>query len=113
VVLSQHSHGEAEKNYKASTHRVFVPRFESGNFRIRSRSGTHTFATLSSDVRSSLTVLSSALISLPLPMYISYSHLFFDSSVGIATGYGLDDQGEREFTSPYRPDRLWGPPNLL
>jgi hypothetical protein len=41
--------------------------------------------------------------------------------VGIATGYGLDDQGvgvrvpvvSRIFTSPYRPDRLWGSPNLL
>jgi hypothetical protein len=44
-----------------------------------------------------------------------------DSSVGIATGYGLDDKGGgnsspsrvKIFTSPYRPDRLWGPPNLL
>jgi hypothetical protein len=44
-----------------------------------------------------------------------------DSSVGIATGYGLDDQSGgnsspgrvKIFTSPYRPDRLWGPPNLL
>jgi hypothetical protein len=45
-----------------------------------------------------------------------------DSSVGIATGYGLDDQGGSGssspgritiFTSPYRPDRLWGPLNLL
>jgi hypothetical protein len=46
-----------------------------------------------------------------------------DSSVGIATGYGLDDQGGvagapvpvglKMFTSPYRPDRLWGPPNPL
>jgi hypothetical protein len=44
-----------------------------------------------------------------------------DSSVGIATGYGLDDQGawvrvpvgKKIFTSPYRPDRLWGPPNFL
>jgi hypothetical protein len=44
-----------------------------------------------------------------------------DSSVGIATGYRLDDTGvgvlvpERStiFPSPYRPDRLWGPPNLL
>jgi hypothetical protein len=43
------------------------------------------------------------------------------SSVGIATGYGQDDQGagvgvpvgSRIFTFPYRPDRLWGPPNLL
>jgi hypothetical protein len=44
-----------------------------------------------------------------------------DSAVGIATGYGLDDRGVgvwvsvgvRIFTSPCRPDRLWGPPNLL
>jgi hypothetical protein len=44
-----------------------------------------------------------------------------DSVVGIATCYGLDDRGvgvqvpvgERIFTSPNRPDRLWGPPNLL
>jgi hypothetical protein len=43
-----------------------------------------------------------------------------DSVVGIATGYGLDDQGvgvgvpleARIFTSPCRPDRLWGPPSL-
>jgi hypothetical protein len=44
-----------------------------------------------------------------------------DSSVGTATGYGLDDQvvgvrgpvGPRIFASPCRPERLWGPPNLL
>jgi hypothetical protein len=44
-----------------------------------------------------------------------------DSAVGIATGYGLDDQGvgvqvpvgARIFTSPCRPDRLWGPPCFL
>jgi hypothetical protein len=44
-----------------------------------------------------------------------------DSSVGIATGYGLDDRGvgvgvsvgSRIFTSPFRPDRLWGPSSLL
>jgi hypothetical protein len=44
-----------------------------------------------------------------------------DSSVGIATGYWLDDWGvgvrvpveSRIFTSPCRPDRLWGSPNLL
>jgi hypothetical protein len=44
-----------------------------------------------------------------------------DSVVGIATGYGLDDRGVglqvtvgvRIFTSSRRPDRLWGPPNLL
>jgi hypothetical protein len=44
-----------------------------------------------------------------------------DSSVGIATGYGLEDQGVgvrdpvgvRIFTSPSGPDRLWGPLHLL
>jgi hypothetical protein len=44
-----------------------------------------------------------------------------DSSVGIATGYGLDDRGvgvrvavrSRIFSSPRRPDRLWDPPKLL
>jgi hypothetical protein len=46
-----------------------------------------------------------------------------DSSVGIATGYGWTTRGsgssspdkvkKKIFTSPYRPDRLWGPPNLL
>jgi hypothetical protein len=44
-----------------------------------------------------------------------------DSSVGIATGYGLDDRRigvrvqleSRIFTSPCRSDRLWGPHNLL
>jgi hypothetical protein len=43
------------------------------------------------------------------------------SSVGSATGYGLDDRwvgvqvpvGSRIFFSPRRPDRHWGPPNLL
>jgi hypothetical protein len=43
-----------------------------------------------------------------------------DSSVGIANGYGLDNRGvgvrvtvvSRIF-SPPRPDRHWGPPNLL
>jgi hypothetical protein len=44
-----------------------------------------------------------------------------DSSVGIATSYGLDDRGvgvrvpvgSGILSSPRRPDRLWGPPNLL
>jgi hypothetical protein len=44
-----------------------------------------------------------------------------DSAVGIATGYGLDDRGvgvrvpvgSRIFSSPSRPDWLWGPLNLL
>jgi hypothetical protein len=43
------------------------------------------------------------------------------SLVGIATDYGLDDRGvgvrvpvgSRIFSSPRRPDRLWGPRNLL
>jgi hypothetical protein len=46
----------------------------------------------------------------------------WDSSVSIVTGNRLDNQGaagvripvgSEVFTSPYRPDRLWGPPNLL
>jgi hypothetical protein len=37
---------------------------------------------------------------------------------GIATDYGLDDRGSilgnvRFFSSPQRPDRLWGPPYFL
>jgi hypothetical protein len=44
-----------------------------------------------------------------------------DSAVGIATDYGLYDRGvgvrvpvgSRIFSSPRRPDRLWGPPSLL
>jgi hypothetical protein len=44
-----------------------------------------------------------------------------DSVVGIAPSYGLDDRGigvrvpvgSRMFSSARRPDRLWGPPNLL
>jgi hypothetical protein len=41
------------------------------------------------------------------------------SSIGIATGYGLVDQGsisgkgKRSFSSPQRPDRHWGLPSLL
>jgi hypothetical protein len=44
-----------------------------------------------------------------------------DAIAGIATGYGLDDRGfrvrvpvgSRIFSSPCRPNRLWGPLNLL
>jgi hypothetical protein len=44
-----------------------------------------------------------------------------DSAVGMATGYRLDGRGfgfralvgSRIFSSPRRPDRLWGPPSLL
>jgi hypothetical protein len=44
--------------------------------------------------------------------------LIFHLSVGIAPGYGLDGPGSipgsvRFFSSPQRPDRLWGPPRLL
>jgi hypothetical protein len=53
------------------------------------------------------------------PEYSSCLHVY--SVDGIATGYGLDDQGvgvrvqvgSRIFSSPSRPDRLWGPPSLL
>jgi hypothetical protein len=33
------------------------------------------------------------------PLYFDNIYMGRDSSVGIATGYGLDDQGEREFES--------------
>jgi hypothetical protein len=44
-----------------------------------------------------------------------------DSVVGIVTGYGLDDRGvgvwvpvaSRIFSSPSRPYRVWGPPNVI
>jgi hypothetical protein len=42
-----------------------------------------------------------------------------DNSVGMVTGYGMDRQGstlgrvKRFFSSPQRPDRLWGAPSLL
>jgi hypothetical protein len=44
-----------------------------------------------------------------------------DSVVSTAAGYGLDDRGvgvrvplgSKIYFSPCRPDRLWGPPNLL
>jgi hypothetical protein len=50
-----------------------------------------------------------------------FINLSINSVVGIATAYGLDDRGigvqipieSRIFFSPRRPDRLWGPPNLL
>jgi hypothetical protein len=50
-----------------------------------------------------------------------YHDMSRDSAVGIATGYGLDDRGvgvrvpvgSRIFSSPRRPDRIWGPPSLL
>jgi hypothetical protein len=57
----------------------------------------------------------------PLNVKLYENWLSRDSSVGIATGYGLDNrgvgvrvpEGARNFSSPRRPDRLWGPPSLL
>jgi hypothetical protein len=49
----------------------------------------------------------------------SRKYVSLDSSVGIATGYRLEDQGvgvwvgSRIFTSPRRPDRLCDQPSLL
>jgi hypothetical protein len=48
-------------------------------------------------------------------------HLSWDSSVGIATGYGLDGREvgvrvlvrSKMFSSPRHPDQFWGPPSLL
>jgi hypothetical protein len=53
--------------------------------------------------------------------YLNFYLLNQDSVVGIATSYGLEDRGvgvrvpvgSRILSSPRRPDRLWGPPNLL
>jgi hypothetical protein len=53
---------------------------------------------------------------IPPPMALSRG-----SSVGIATGYGLNDRDvgfqvpveRRIFISPYPPHWLWGPPSLL
>jgi hypothetical protein len=50
-----------------------------------------------------------------------YIHGSRDSSVGIATGYGLDDRRvgvgvpveSSIFYSPRRPERFLGPPSLL
>jgi hypothetical protein len=51
----------------------------------------------------------------------TYRNLGLDSSLGIATGYGLDGkeleidsrQGMWFLSFPQRPDRLWGSPSLL
>jgi hypothetical protein len=62
-----------------------------------------------------------------LKKYILFIYILYtvtksrDSIVGIATSYGLDDRGvevrvpvgARIFFPSRRPDRLWGPPNLL
>jgi hypothetical protein len=52
-------------------------------------------------------------------MYSEVIRKIRDSSVGKVTGYGLDHRGSTAgggwefFSSPPRPDRLWGPPSLL
>jgi hypothetical protein len=66
-------------------------------------------------------ILSSKYIPQPYFMYVWPNLRIRDSAVGITTGYGLDDRevgvrvpvGSRIFSSPCRPDRLWGPPGLL
>jgi hypothetical protein len=53
--------------------------------------------------------------------FILHKYWNTDSVVGIAIGFELDDGGagvrvplgSSIFSSPRRPDRLWGPPNLL
>jgi hypothetical protein len=54
-------------------------------------------------------------------LYIIYAIPKIRGSAGVlSTGYGLDDRGigvrvpigSRILSSPYRPDRLWGPSNL-
>jgi hypothetical protein len=46
-----------------------------------------------------------------------FEYRSWDSSVGIATGYGQDGSGlipgTARFFSPQHPDRLWGPLTLL
>jgi hypothetical protein len=54
-------------------------------------------------------------------MNINHTNRSRDSAVGRATGYRMDDRevavrvpvGPRIFTSPCRPDRLWGRASLL
>jgi hypothetical protein len=60
----------------------------------------------------------------PWPKTVRIRYIWYggwDSTVSIETGYGLDNRGvgvwvpvgSRILTSQSRPDRLWGPPNLL
>jgi hypothetical protein len=68
--------------------------------------------------------ISIILIYLYIYIYVYIYTVFYrswDSAVSIATGYVMEDRGigvrvpvvSRIFSSPYRPDRFWGPPNLL
>jgi hypothetical protein len=57
----------------------------------------------------------------PKPVFTLCKRWSRDSAVDITTGYGLDDRRvevripvkSRTFSSSSRPDRFWGPPNLL
>jgi hypothetical protein len=67
--------------------------------------------------------LRSHIFNLIFPIFHLYYLAFRsrDSVVDRVTGYGLDGRGfgvrvpvgSSTFSSPRRPDRLWGPPNLL
>jgi hypothetical protein len=61
-------------------------------------------------------------MSLTTVYWTSFTNKSQGSSVGITTGYGLDDRGSggsipgevwEFFSSPSRPDRFWSPPSLL
>jgi hypothetical protein len=60
-------------------------------------------------------------LGIPFCFSIRYGGRSQDSIVSIATGYRLNDRGvgvrvpvgSRIFTSPCRPDQLWGLPSLL
>jgi hypothetical protein len=73
---------------------------------------THTDPSIHPAIHDSIVLL------LDLSHFFSFLILY---TVGIATGYGLDDReagvrvpvGSRILTSPCLPDRLWGSPTLL
>jgi hypothetical protein len=58
---------------------------------------------------------------MPTSVHPNHVSLSRGGAVDIATGYGLDSRevgvrapvGERIFSSPWLPYRLWGPPSLL
>jgi hypothetical protein len=106
--------GEPQSRYSVS-----VPRFEPGSSKYKAGELVVSFECL---------YTSTANAKPTIPIKWSFVFMFNlrsrgsrDSSVGIATGYGLDDRGvgvgvpvgSRIFSSPHRPDRLTGPPNLL
>jgi hypothetical protein len=60
-------------------------------------------------------------VKIPIITFSTLNFGSWDSAVGIATGYVLDDPrvgvrvpvGSRMFSSPRRPHRFWDPTNLL